>query len=128
MGRLKQMAEQITRGGSPIAQSFPMQQYRQNRKPWQTRQEMLVDIALESAISDPETIRKTRPVVPMEHMPESRGFAKMEQGIMEILNTSREVPSYRSWVSGAPVMLHNGSLVDDTFTGSSRYSMTPLWA
>ena len=119
--------ENITKGGSPIAQSFPMQQYRQNKRPWQTRQEFLVDIALESAISDPETIRQTRPVVPMEVFPEVRGFTKMEHGIMSVLNTSREVPVYRSWVSGAPVMLHNGSLVDDTFTGSDRYTMQPMW-
>ena len=121
------MPEQITRGGSPISQSFPMQQYRQNERPWQTRQEFLVGQALDSAISDPETIRKTRPVVPQDVMPESRGFVKMEHGILSILNTSREVPAYRSWVSGAPVMLHNGSLVDDTFTGSDRYTMQPMW-
>ena len=121
------MPEQMTRGGSPIAQSFPMQQYRQNERPWQTRQEFLVGQALDSAISDPETIRKTRPVVPQDVMPESRGFVKMEHGILSILNTSREVPAYRSWVSGAPVMLHNGSLVDDTFTGSDRYTMQPMW-
>ena len=119
--------EQITPGGSPVAQSFPMQQYRQNKRPWQTRQEFLVDIALESAISDPETIRNTRPVVPQVLFPEVRGFTKMEHGIMSVLNTSREVPVYRSWVSGAPVMLHNGSLVDDTFSGSDRYTMQPMW-
>lgn len=119
--------EQITPGGSPIGQSFPIQQYRQNKKPWQTRQEFLVDIALESAISDPETIRNTRPVVPQVLFPEVRGFIKMEHGIMSVLNTSREVPVYRSWVSGAPVMLHNGSLVDDTFSGSDRYTMQPMW-
>jgi hypothetical protein len=121
------MPEKITPGGSPIAQSFPIQQYRQNKKPWQTRQEFLVDLALDSAISDPETIRQTRPIVPMEVFPERRGFTKNEHGIMSILNTSREVPMYRSWVSGAPVMLHNGSLVDDSFSGSDRYTMQPMW-
>ena len=121
------MPEKITPGGSPIAQSFPIQQYRQNKKPWQTRQEFLVDLALDSAISDPETIRQTRPIVPMEVFPERRGVTKNEHGIMSILNTSREVPVYRSWVSGAPVMLHNGSLVDDTFSGSDRYTMQPMW-
>ena len=121
------MGEQIARGGSPISQSFTMQQYRQNKRPWQTRQEFLVDQALDAAISDPDTIRETRPVVPMEVFPEVRGFTKMEHGIMSVLNTSREVPVYRSWVSGAPVMLHNGSLVDDTFSGSDRYTMQPMW-
>ena len=66
------MPEKITPGGSPIAQSFPIQQYRQNKRPWTTRQEALVDMALMSAISDPETIRKTRPVVPMEVMPDAK--------------------------------------------------------
>ena len=82
------MGEQIARGGSPISQSFPMQQYRQNKRPWQTRQEFLVDQALDAAISDPDTIRETRPVVPMEVFPEVRGFTKMEHGIMSVLNTS----------------------------------------
>ena len=121
------MPEKITPGGSPIAQSFPIQQYRQSKRPWQTRQEFLVDLALDSAISDPETIRQTRPIVPMEVFPERRGFTKNEHDIMGILNTSREVPVYRSWVSGAPVMLRNGSLVDDTFSGSDRYTMQPMW-
>jgi|SaaInlV_100m_DNA_3_1039692.scaffolds.fasta_scaffold07687_4 hypothetical protein len=112
---------------NPVNQAFALQEYRQKRRPWQTRQEYLVDIALDSAISDPETIRATRPVVPQALNPERRGFAKSEQGIMDIINTSRETPSYRSWVSGSPVMLHNGSLVDDTFSGSGRYSMTPMW-
>ena len=80
-----------------------------------------------SKIVSTDTIRETRPVVPMEVFPEVRGFTKMEHGIMSVLNTSREVPVYRSWVSGAPVMLHNGSLVDDTFSGSDRYTMQPMW-
>lgn len=95
-------------------------------KPWQSRQEMLVDIALESAISDPDTIRATRPVVPQQLFPERVGFAKREVGVTDVLQLSRQNPTYRSWVSGAPVMFRNG-FIDDSFSGSSRYSMQSLW-
>ena len=94
-------------------------------KPWQSRQEMLIDMSLQNAISDPETIRAIRPIVPQQLMPESRGFSKQEMGIMDVLNTDRFAPTYRSWVSGAPVMFSNGFIADD-FTGSSRYSMQGL--
>lgn len=96
-------------------------------RPWQSRQEMLTDIALQSAISDPETIRQIRPVVPQQLFPETRGMMKAEYGIMDVLNTDRFAPTYRSWVSGAPVMFRNG-LVDDSFEGSGRYSMQSLWS
>ena len=96
-------------------------------RPWQSRQEMLVDIALQSATSTPEQIRAIRPVVPQQLMPESRGFAKREFGVMDILNTDRFAPTYRSWVSGAPVMFRNG-FIDDSFSGSGRYSMQSLGA
>ena len=96
-------------------------------KPWASRQEMLVDIALESAVSDPETIRQIRPVVPQQLMPERHGFAKRESGIMDVLSLERHNPTYSSWVSGAPVMFRNG-FIDDSFSGSSRYSMQNLGA
>lgn len=96
-------------------------------RPWQSRQEMLTDIALQSAISDPETIRKIRPVVPQQLMPQTRGMMKREYGIIDVLSTDRFAPTYRSWVSGAPVMFRNG-LVDDSFEGSGRYSMQSLWS
>lgn len=96
-------------------------------RPWQSRQEMLTDIALQSAISDPDTIRKIRPVVPQQLFPETRGLMKRESGIMDVLSTDRFAPTYRSWVSGAPVMFRNG-LVDDSFEGSGRYSMQSLWS
>jgi hypothetical protein len=95
-------------------------------RPWQSRQEMLVDIALESAISDPETIRKTRPVVPQQLFPESRGIVKNEMGVMDVLTLDRNFPTYRSWISGAPVMFRDG-FMEDNFSGSSRYSMQGLW-
>ena len=97
------------------------------RRPWQSREEMLVDIALQSAVSDPETIRQTRPVVPQQLMPESRGFIKQELGIMDIMSVDRYAPTYRSWISGAPVMLQRAQMMDDQYSGSGRYSMQSLW-
>lgn len=94
-------------------------------RPWQTRQEMLVDLALQSAISDPETIRQTRPVVPQQLFPEREGFGKQEHTIMSVMNISRYTPSYRSWVSGMPVM--GSSFQDGSFSASGRYSMNSLW-
>ena len=88
---------------------------------------MLVDIALQSAISDPETIRETRPVVPQELFPETRGLVRREMGVMDVLTIDRRFPTYRSWVSGAPVMFRDG-FMDDNFSSSSRYSMQGLWA
>jgi len=98
-----------------------------SRRPWQSREEMLVDIALQSAISDPDTIRQTRPVVPQQLMPQTRGFAKNELGVIDILSVDRYAPTYRSWVSGAPVMLQRAQMTDDQFSGSGRYSMQSLW-
>lgn len=96
-------------------------------RPWQSRQEMLIDIALQNAISDHDTIQTIRPVVPQQLMPQSRGFAKNEMGIFDVLGTDRYVPTYRSWVSGAPVMFRNG-FIDQEWSGASRYSMQGLGA
>ena len=96
-------------------------------RPWQSREEMLVDIALQSAISDPETIRQTRPTVPQQLMPEHRGFSKQELGVMDILSIDRNTPTYRSWVSGAVNVLTRTQMNDDAFSGSGRYSMNSLW-
>lgn len=96
-------------------------------KPWQNRQEMLTDIALQNAISDPETIRATRPVVPQQLFPETRGLVKKEMSVTDVLTIDRSFPTYRSWVSGAPVMFRDG-FMDDNFSGTSRYSMQGLWA
>ena len=93
-------------------------------KPWQSRQEMLVDLALQTAISDPETIRQTRPIVTQQLFPETRGFGKQYMGIQDVFGMSRYGVSYRSWVSGMPVMkdyFNNGE-----FSGTGRYSMNSL--
>jgi len=92
-------------------------------KPWTTRQEMLVDLALQSAISDPETIRQTRPVVPQQLFPQNRGMYKQEPNLMSVFSLSRYGVSYRSWISGTPVM---PEMMTGDFEGTSRYSMNSL--
>lgn len=94
-------------------------------KPWGTRQEYLTDMALESAISDPETIRQTRPVVPVMLFPKRDGFAKQAIDIYGVMNMSRNGVTNRSWVSGMPVM--RSSFEDGSFSASGRYSMNSLW-
>jgi hypothetical protein len=96
-------------------------------KPNQNHSEMLVDQALMSAISDPETIRNIRPSSPQQLMPQRLGFSKQSLSIMDVLTIDRNLPTNRSWLSGAPVMFRNG-FVDDSWEGSSRYSMQSLGA
>ena len=79
-----------------------------------------------SAISDPKTIRETRPAVPQQLFPETRGIAKREMSVMDVLTIDRQFPTYRSWISGAPEMFKNG-FMEDNFSGTSRYSMQGLW-
>lgn len=104
-----------------MAQQLP------SARPWQSRSEMLVDMALQSAVSDPDTIRQIRPEHPRELMPPREGYAKQTLGVMDVLNIDRYVASNHSWVSGAPVMFRNG-FMEDNWQGSSRYSMQGLWA
>jgi hypothetical protein len=93
-------------------------------KPWQSRQEFLVDQALQAAISDPDTIRETRPVVPQQLFPERFGFARQEHNLMSVMNVDRYIPTYRSWMSGMPVM--ESSFQDGGFDGTGRYSMSSI--
>lgn len=95
-------------------------------RPWQSRQEMLTDQALASAISDPETIRSIRPVVPQVLFPETRGITKQEPTVFDALNLNRYGAAHRSWISGINVM--RTSNVDTSFTGSGRYSMDAMWS
>lgn len=93
-------------------------------RPWQSRQEFLVDQALEAAISDPETIRQIRPAVPQQLMPQSRGFIKQEPNLESIFSMSRYGVTNRSWVSGMPVMKDHFN--SGEFSGAGRYSMNSL--
>lgn len=103
-----------------------MAQQMPTERPWQSRSEMLVDMALQSAVSDPDTIRQIRPSHPMELMPRRDGFAKQTMTIYDVLNVDRYAPSNRSWVSGAPIAFRDG-FMDDNFSSSGRYSMQSLW-
>ena len=95
-------------------------------RPWQSFQEMQIDRALTSAISDPETIRSIRPMHPQNPMPERRGFQKQALDLETVMNIDRYVATNRSWLSGMPVM--KSMLSDDSYMGSSRYSMGALWS
>ncbi|CAB4185363.1 hypothetical protein UFOVP1130_39 [uncultured Caudovirales phage] len=103
-----------------MSQSIP------NAKPWQSHTETLVDNALRSAISDPESIRQIRPNHPHQLFAPREGYAKQTLGIMDVLNIDRYTASNRSWVSGAPVMFRDGTFMEENFSSSSRYSMQSL--
>lgn len=96
-------------------------------KPWQSRAEYLIDMAMDNALAaTTDQLRVMRPVVaPMNPFPERTGFSVQTWTIQEVLNIDRRVPSYRSWTSGMPVM---PSVLSDyseqNWTGSSRNSMT----
>ena len=92
--------------------------------PWQSRQEMLTDQAMQAAISDPDTIRAIRPVVPQQLLPDMRGVTKQIPAITDSLDLGRYGVSYRSWVSGMPVMQR--TFEDGGIDGSGRYSMDSL--
>ena len=92
-------------------------------RPWQSRQEFLVDQALQAAISDPDTIRAIRPAVPQQLFPQTRGFIKQSPNLMDIFSMSRYGVTNRSWISGMPVMpeMNTGD-----FEATGRYSMNSL--
>jgi hypothetical protein len=83
-------------------------------------------MALQTAISDPDTIRQIRPVHPQQLFTVREGYAKQTMGIMDVLNIDRYTASNRSWVSGAPVMFRDGTFMEENFSSSSRYSMQSL--
>lgn len=92
-------------------------------RPWQSRQEFLTDQALQAAVSDPDTIRQLRPVIPQQLFPQTRGFIKTTPDLNSVFSLSRYGVSYRSWISGTPVM---PEMKTGDFEGSDRYSMNNL--
>ncbi len=93
--------------------------------PWATRQEFLVDQALDNALSATSAeLRRLRPVArPQVLFPERVGFASDQWTIEEVLNIDRRTPTYRSWVSGMPVM-RKIDVNPDTIQAGTRNSMT----
>lgn len=92
--------------------------------PWATRSEFLVDQALQNALAGtPAQIRAMRPVAaPQDPFPKRTGFRANPWDINQVLNIDRYTPTYRSWVSGMPVM---PSVISDyTWEGTSRNAMS----
>jgi hypothetical protein len=87
-----------------------------------------VDLALESALAaTPEELRVMRPIAaPQNPFPERRGYAKEVMSIMDVMNIDRYTPSYRSWVSGMPVM--SSIMSDQSWSGTARNAMSEgMW-
>lgn len=99
---------------------------RESKRPWQSREEFLVDVSLMNNISDDATIRSTQPAnKPQELFPARTGFAKNEWTLEEVLNVDRYTPTYRSWMSGMPVrpsILSDYS--DRMWSGAARNAMS----
>jgi hypothetical protein len=123
MGAVMLATRLLWRRGTPLALTVWKQVSRMPR-PWQTRSEYLVDLALESALAaSPEELRVMRPVAaPQNPFPERRGFAKSEWNINEVMNIDRYNPTYRSWMSGMPVM--PSGMSDQSWSGTARNSMS----
>lgn len=92
-------------------------------KPWQTHEEYLTDVALQSALASPDEVRVQRNLNAPVLFPDHRGVQRKDAGISDILSINRYAANNRSYISGMPV---RNSFVDDEWSGSGRYSMEPL--
>jgi hypothetical protein len=93
------------------------------KRPWASRTEMLVDEALDNALeATPDQLRAMRPVArPQNPFPERQGYGKWEMTVDQVFNIDRQFPTYRSWVSGAPVM--QSVMSDQSWSGTARNSL-----
>lgn len=89
-----------------------------------SREEFLVDQALTNALaSTPDELRAMRPAAaPQNPFPERRGYGRTEWTVREVLNIDRYTPTYRSWMSGMPVM--RSVMSDQSWSGTARNSMS----
>lgn len=95
---------------------------RESKRPWQSREEFLVDVALEAARSTDDAIRTVRPPVNAELFPERRGFAQESHTIESVLNIDRWTPTNRSWLSG--IVVRPSIISDHSWSGTARNSMS----
>lgn len=92
--------------------------------PWPTRSEYLIDEALNDALeATPDELRKMRPIAsPQQLFPKRTGFQQNQWTIEEVLNIDRLTPTYRSWVSGMPVM--PSVMSDQSWSGTARNALS----
>ena len=98
------------------------------KRPWQSREEFLVDQALENALAGTdEEIQAMRPAAaPQNPFPDRLGFRKNTWTIGEVLNVDRYTPTYRSWLSGMPV--RPSVMSDQSWSGTARNAMSEgIW-
>lgn len=92
-------------------------------RPWQSYEEFQVDMALENAISDPETIRNTRWSGAPPLFTNHEGVIRQDATITDVLNVNRYAANHNTWLSGFPV---RRTMIDDSWSGAGRYSMEAL--
>lgn len=90
----------------------------------QSRQTYLVQSALQAALMPAEEIRQLRPPVPQLLVPDRFGMVSAIPTVMDVLYLTRRAPAFRSWVSGAPVMLTNKE--GGGFSGTDRNAQTSI--
>ena len=97
---------------------------RRAERPWQSREEMLTDLALRDALAGtPDEIRAMRPVAaPQNPFPDRVGFQQNQWTIHEVMNIDRYTPTYRSWLSGMPV--RPSVMSDQSWSGTARNAMS----
>jgi hypothetical protein len=95
-------------------------------RPWQTRTEYLVDLALQSRFIPYEEMKTMRPAAaPQDPFPERTGFYQRAWDINSVLNIDRYTPTYRTWISGMPAM--RSYLSEKGSSASTRNSMGAMW-
>lgn len=90
----------------------------------QSRQTYLVQSALQAALMPADEVRKIRPPVPQQLEPNRFGMVSAIPTIQDVLYLNRRAPAFRSWVSGAPVMLTNKE--GGGFSGTDRNMTTSI--